>query len=107
MEVFRALADGDYRSRDALHTGSKFSVDEMMIRFGGRSSHTARLKNKPIKEGYKILVVCDSGVTLDVLRIATPDVSHQFPGLRARNPAAGISLQCVVSTFETLQCSYT
>lgn len=30
------------------------TVDEMMIRFGGKSFHTYRMASKPIKEGYKV-----------------------------------------------------
>lgn len=39
------------------------SVDEMIVRFGGRSQHTYRLKGKPTPVGYKILALCDSGYT--------------------------------------------
>ena len=37
--------------------GTTLSLDEMMIRFFGRSSETHRMKNKPIKEGYKFFVL--------------------------------------------------
>ena len=37
--------------------GTLLSLDEMMIRFFGRSSETHRMKNKPIKEGYKFFVL--------------------------------------------------
>ena len=37
--------------------GTKLSLDEMMIRFFGRSCETHRMKNKPIKEGYKFFVL--------------------------------------------------
>ena len=40
--------------------GSCCAIDEMMKRFKGRSSQTARMKNKPIKEGYKFFAICDS-----------------------------------------------
>ena len=42
---------------------SNVSVDEMMIRFSGRSAHTTRMKNKPIPEGFKIFSLCDAGYT--------------------------------------------
>jgi hypothetical protein len=43
---------------------SNLSVDEMIVRFSGRSPHTYRIKNKPTPEGYKILALCDnSGYT--------------------------------------------
>ena len=37
--------------------GTFLSLDEMMIRFMGRSLQTHRIKNKPIKEGYKFFVL--------------------------------------------------
>ena len=37
--------------------GTILSLDEMMIRFFGRSLETHRMKNKPIKEGYKFFVL--------------------------------------------------
>ena len=42
---------------------SNVTIDEMMIRFGGRSHHTYRMPSKPIKEGYKIFALCDLGYT--------------------------------------------
>jgi hypothetical protein len=39
------------------------SIDEMIIRFSGRSKHTVRIKGKPTPEGYRILALCDSGYT--------------------------------------------
>ena len=40
--------------------GTKLSLDEMMIRFEGRSKETHRIKNKPIGEGYKFFVLATS-----------------------------------------------
>ena len=37
--------------------GMCLSIDEMMIRFNGRSNQTHRMKNKPISEGYKLFCV--------------------------------------------------
>ena len=37
--------------------GTFLSLDEMMIRFFGRSVETHRMKNKPIKEGYNFFVL--------------------------------------------------
>ncbi len=34
--------------------GQNVSFDEMMVPFSGRSRHTLKMKNKPIKEGFKI-----------------------------------------------------
>ena len=37
--------------------GSVLSIDEMMIRFCGKSNETHRIKGKPIREGYKFFVL--------------------------------------------------
>lgn len=45
-------------SYELIHTlGTYLSLDEMMIRFMGKSLETHRIKNKPIKEGYKFFVL--------------------------------------------------
>ena len=46
---------------------SNVSVDEMMIRFSGCSTHTIRIKNKPTPEGYKVFALCDHGYTYTFL----------------------------------------
>lgn len=43
------------------------SVDEMMVRFFGRSKHTVRMPKKPIKEGFKIFASCERGYTYNWL----------------------------------------
>jgi hypothetical protein len=35
------------------------SIDEMMKAFTGRSTHTIKMPNKPIKEGYKMWALAD------------------------------------------------
>jgi hypothetical protein len=47
--------------------GQKVSFDEMMVPFTGRSKHTLKIKNKPIKEGFKIWAFCDHGYLWDFL----------------------------------------
>ena len=43
---------------DLIHVlGTCLSLDEMMIRFVGRSAETHRMKNKPIGEGYKFFTL--------------------------------------------------
>ncbi|CAG8744296.1 3504_t:CDS:1, partial [Gigaspora rosea] len=42
---------------------SQVAIDEIIARFKERSSHTARIKNKPTPEGYKIILLYDSGYT--------------------------------------------
>ncbi len=41
--------------------GQNVSFDEMMVPFSGRSKHTLKMKNKLIKEGFKIWALCDHG----------------------------------------------
>lgn len=53
------------------------SIDEMMIKFSGRSVHTVRIKNKPTPEGFKIFSLCDAGYTyifIPTSRVASPEV---------------------------------
>jgi len=38
-----------------------------MIPFSGRSKHTLKMKNKPIKEGFKVWALCDRGYLWDFL----------------------------------------
>ena len=46
------------RSMDLIYTlGTHLALDEQMIRFMGRSLETHRMKNKPIKEGFKFFVL--------------------------------------------------
>jgi hypothetical protein len=47
--------------------GQNVSFDEMMVPFAGRSKHTIKMPNKPIKEGFKIWALCDHGYLWDFL----------------------------------------
>jgi hypothetical protein len=47
--------------------GQNVSFDEMMVPFAGRSKHTLKMKNKPVKEGFKIWALCDRGYLWDFL----------------------------------------
>ena len=46
--------------RICVHPSYTCAIDEMMKRFKGRSGQTARMKGKPVKEGYKFFSVCCS-----------------------------------------------
>jgi hypothetical protein len=41
--------------------GSKVSIDEIMIRCFGRTLHTVKMPNKPIKQGYKVFAIAEHG----------------------------------------------
>src|SRR5210317_2027807 len=43
-----------------IHPGFCISIDEQMKKFKGRSAQTVRMKNKPIKEGFKFFAICDA-----------------------------------------------
>jgi len=55
------------RFRQYYLPGTKVAIDEMVVRFCGRSRHTLKIRNKPIKEGYKIFALCDHGYTYGFL----------------------------------------
>jgi hypothetical protein len=44
-----------------LTPGTAVAIDEIMVRFHGRSSDTYKMPNKPIKQGYKIFALADNG----------------------------------------------
>jgi hypothetical protein len=44
-----------------LIPGTAVAIDEIMVRFHGRSSDTCKMPKKPIKQGYKIFVLADDG----------------------------------------------
>jgi hypothetical protein len=62
------------------HPGSMCSIDEMMKKFKGQSAHTTRIKNKPIKEGYKFFYLCDASTGYVFNFIPDPDgrLVHMF-----------------------------
>ena len=45
------------------------SIDESMVKFAGRAKYIIYMRNKPIKWGFKLYVLCDSlnGFCLDIL----------------------------------------
>ena len=55
--------------RICIRPSSRLSIDEMMKKFKGRSGQTCRMKNKPVKEGFKFFSLCDveSGYVFDMI----------------------------------------
>jgi len=41
----------------------KVAIHEMMLRFCGHSAHTVKIKNKAIKQDYKVFALCSHGYT--------------------------------------------
>jgi hypothetical protein len=48
-------------SKRVYTPGSHVTIDEAMLAFWGRTMHTTKLKNKPIKEGYKNWLLAEHG----------------------------------------------
>jgi len=53
------------RSQELYLPSTHVAMDEMMVKFKGRSGHTIRMPGKPIPVGYKVLAICDAGYTFD------------------------------------------
>jgi hypothetical protein len=73
-------------SRQLYDPGTFVTVDEVMVRFDGRSSHIYIIRNKPIPIGYKVIALAGSkGFTfaaLPVSRVAKSAADHpKIPGL--------------------------
>ena len=58
---------------------SHLAIDEAMISYQGRSTHTVKLKNKPISEGYKVCVLGDSGYVYNWLWHSREDGPETIP----------------------------
>ena len=52
-------------AKECYLPATNVAIDEMMIRFLGRSAHTIKMPNKPIGLGYKVFAVCNAGYTYD------------------------------------------
>jgi len=46
---------------------SEVAIDEMIVRFTGRSLHTTMIRGKPIPQGYKMLAICEHGYTFSFM----------------------------------------
>jgi len=44
-----------------LILGTAVAINEIIVRFYGRSSDTCKMPNKPIKQGYKIFALIENG----------------------------------------------
>jgi hypothetical protein len=70
-EWFRKLEPLNSNIRDKCQElivpATNTTVDEMMVRFFGRSKHIVKMPKKPIKEGYKIFALCEAAYTYNWL----------------------------------------
>lgn len=55
------------RFQNYLLPASDAVVDDLMIRFTGRSAHTTQIRGKTIPRGYNVLALCDHGYTYSFL----------------------------------------
>jgi len=72
-------SDLQHRYQQYCTPATEVAVDEMMVRFVGRSVHTVRIPNKPIPDGFKILALCKHGYTYSFMYTSRVD---QFSGHR-------------------------
>lgn len=62
-----------HKYQQYLVPATPISVDEMMVRFTGRSVHTTVIKGKPTPEGYKIFALCEKGYIYSFLYTSRVD----------------------------------
>ena len=53
----------EQRFQTYLLPATSVAIDEMMVRFTGRSAHTVMMRAKPIPQGFKMLPLCEHGYT--------------------------------------------
>jgi len=87
-------------SKDGFLQSTNVAIDEMMIRFQGRSAYTNKMPNKPISLGYKILALCDAGYTFDwelTSRITSFASSKQIKKPYPLSPTSSAVLQMLTT----------
>lgn len=71
---------------------SEVAIDEMMVRFTGRSHHTTMIRGKPIPQGYKMLAVCEHGYTFSFMFTSQSesfsDILDIYQGPQALSPTS-------------------
>src|ERR1044071_7761541 len=66
-------------SKQLYISASNISIDDMIVRFSGRSGYTYHIKNKPTPEGYKIFSLCESRYTYAFMFISQIKPSNIEP----------------------------
>ena len=77
VEPVAAMVKQNYKA--LWSPSSHLTVDEAMISYRGRSVDKVKLLNKPIKEGYKVWVLEDSGYVYDWLWHSRIDGPKEIP----------------------------
>ena len=90
------------RFRQYYFPSSKVAIDEAMVRFFGRSFHTLKVKNKPIKQGYKVFCLCSHGYTYSLVWYSP---SEGISGLQKISNLSPTS-SCVLQLAKTLPSGY-
>ena len=82
--------------------GNKVAIDEAMVRFFGRSFHTLKAKNKPIKQGYEVFCLCSHGYTYSLVWYSP---SEGIAGLQKAINLSPTS-SCVLQLAKTLPMGF-
>jgi hypothetical protein len=104
-EWFRKLEPLNSKIRDRCQElvvpATNTTVDEMMVRFFGRSKHIVRMPKKPIKEGYKIFALCVAGYTYNWLlhsqTVGTTELPAESTSKLGLAPTQGLVHQLALS----------
>jgi len=71
---------------------SEVAIDEMMVRFTGRSLHTTMIRGKPIPQGYKMLAICEHGYTFSFMFTSQSesfsDILDIYQGTQSLSPTS-------------------
>lgn len=83
-------------------SATNISVDEMMVRFTGRSCHTIMMRAKPIPQGYKMLALCECGYTYAFMFTSSVDSftdlnNNLYTGTQKLSPTSRAVFQLVMS----------
>jgi len=82
---------------------TEVSIDAIIIRFIGQSTHTVRLPNKPLPEGYKVFALCEHGYifffmyTSRVEQFFGQDLAYEGPENLHLSPTSRAVLQLALA----------
>lgn len=82
-------------TRMLVYPGSNNAVDEMMVRFAGRTHHKYLARYKPITNGYKVIGICTEGGIIMTAQYVSPSVKGSK--IRDLDPTSSIVYSQMVS----------